>query len=510
MSHKPIRDDARKRQDRRAVSPSSLLATVIVLLLLPTPSLLSAQESEVTIKRPEKVVLDGMIIPDPISHIQRIPLKAQNFTPSDFRNKRTGEIPERIRLTNGEMVDLDLYLEELNAAERDLSEQGISLRHPSEEVKMSHMPVKESELRLQRSRLRRMDIGKQPSRDFLRGGPEFLRDFVVDKMPPLSRRDELRSLGRELRTASRARTGIRTLGQVEVDDRIELPSEIRMDQDRIRKANRLSERFEDSWSFGESEVAEVEMGTNLSFLAMHDKVQIQGAAWASGTLFSERQELLRVSAGAGSGAFVKTLDGETRNSTWVRLRVEALDDVVFAFRESLSHGDDVTRQHTLADWPLEIPAAIVPLGPATISLTFGVGGGASIGYGMGVDALHASAHVRTSADLHLTGKASVDLHVADAGITGRLTVIDATVGIEGSVGVEPGDGNAVLRAEVGIPYELRFLDGHLTAFLTYPAPADFWNPFDWEEKRLTTEIWSWEGFEDRGTLWSETFESSLY
>jgi hypothetical protein len=126
-----------------------------------------------------------------------------------------------------------------------------------------------------------------------------------------------------------------------------------------------------------------------------------------------------------------------------------------------------------------------------IELKLGFHGSAGVSYGFDLAPLKAKALFTPFVNTTAYGQASADLGIASAGVQGVLTLLNASLPIGATVGVETGQ-QPVLFAEYYIQNTVNALSGRLFAF----AEIDYW---------IGSDSWSWDIFKWNGFKYNGYF-----
>lgn len=145
-----------------------------------------------------------------------------------------------------------------------------------------------------------------------------------------------------------------------------------------------------------------------------------------------------------------------------------------------------------------------PLGPILLSVKIGIRATAGIGYGFFLSPLYAEGSFGPFVGSDIYAQAGIDIIVASAGVSCSLILLNDTLRLEGSLGLDADDRGVYFSAKFSIYDEFEALSGEVSFYVCVYVPAFALPP--WKEKCWDWEIAKWTGLTARGYIVKPTEE----
>jgi hypothetical protein len=250
----------------------------------------------------------------------------------------------------------------------------------------------------------------------------------------------------------------------------------------------------DGLKYGDEAHAQVFVDGQWETTVSPDVVDFKGEAVAGVVLVNHRIELLKATASAHAGG---GSDGSAK------INVSVLGASIYNFNQviktTFEKSDAMSKS---VDYAVTVPIPITPI-PVPLVVKMGARGTVGIKYVFGVSAVPLLANVQVvpNASIDLFAQVGIDIKLADAGVEGKLTLLNfaLTLGVE--AGVKSDGGAPKLSLFVHGDSETNMLAGDISFFADIPAPAaDKKPPF--EKKRHSHSFFSNKGYTKQGSLFN--------
>lgn len=229
----------------------------------------------------------------------------------------------------------------------------------------------------------------------------------------------------------------------------------------------LADDFGNS-KFGGGYDASLTLTSTASSAPNMDKISAEAAVRALATIFGSNKEVAKLSAKAA-------LQGTTGTSS-ISVRVMGNDIWSRSVSGNLVETKDFSRTFFSASMRIW-------LGPVPVKFSAAANGAVGYSYSASYVAPYATLTATPYAKVYVVATAAVDAVVASAGVTGTLTILEASVPGTAKIGIQP----SYLSYDVDVDLKLKSLAGKIEAW------AKVWYLFG--SHKWTTTLASWDGFQ---------------